>query len=267
MTGADGRRRRRKAPSAKRRRRRPSCRAAAARSSRPPRRRASTAPRGRRARHPRHRLARPRRAAARAPGEAVRAPDPPVLPAMELIAVDRQRATPARTACYRRREPDAMIGATCKAARKIKALLLLDIQPGRSDFFTETTRARAVAQGARRRSRARPRVARDGAGQVPGKVIGSVDARARSTRRRRGSTSSSRATNLPQKLFVIHQFTDDMIQEQGLLQPRKSLAIVLNADGFGTQRGQDRRSTTPSRATAPKAFDRLQALLPGGRRT
>ena len=35
-----------------------------------------------------------------------------------------------------------MIRRYLKAARKAKALLMLDIQPGRSDFFTETTRLR-----------------------------------------------------------------------------------------------------------------------------
>ncbi len=35
-----------------------------------------------------------------------------------------------------------MIRRYLKAARKAKALLILDIQPGRSDFFTETKRLR-----------------------------------------------------------------------------------------------------------------------------
>jgi hypothetical protein len=39
--------------------------------------------------------------------------------------------------------------------------------------------------------------------------------------------------NLPQKLVVIHQFTDDMV-DQTTLKPRRGLAMVLNADGFGT---------------------------------
>ena len=53
---------------------------------------------------------------------------------------------------YRARQEDAVIRRYLRAARRAKALLLLDIQPGRSDFFTETTRLREVAQGARRRA-------------------------------------------------------------------------------------------------------------------
>jgi len=40
--------------------------------------------------------------------------------------------------------------------------------------------------------------------------------------------------NLPQKLFLIHQFTNDMVDD-AQLKPRRGLAMVLNADGFGTQ--------------------------------
>ena len=63
-----------------------------------------------------------------------------------------------------------------QAARKAKALLVLDIQPGRSDFFTEATRLRKWLK--------EPDVGlaldpewRMGPGQVPGQVIGRVDAR------------------------------------------------------------------------------------------
>ena len=40
--------------------------------------------------------------------------------------------------------------------------------------------------------------------------------------------------DLPEKLLVIHQFTDDMVPEQQL-KPREGLATVLNVDGFGNQ--------------------------------
>ena len=65
----------------------------------------------------------------------------PVLPAMELIAVVAA-AHPGPGDRYNLRQPDAVIRRYLKAARKAKALLILDIQPGRSDFFTETKRLR-----------------------------------------------------------------------------------------------------------------------------
>ena len=40
--------------------------------------------------------------------------------------------------------------------------------------------------------------------------------------------------DLPEKLFLIHQFTDDMVDDTQL-QERPGLSMVLNADGFGGQ--------------------------------
>src|ERR671926_176314 len=115
---------------------------------------------------------------------------------------------------YRARQPDAVIRRYLRAARKAKALLVLDIQPGRSDFFTETKRLRRWLR-------------------EPGDVIGRVDAR------EINATTAwldqlTRRQKLPQKLVVVHQFTDDMVDETAL-RARDHLDIVLNADGFGSR--------------------------------
>jgi hypothetical protein len=155
----------------------------------------------------------------------------PVLPALELIAVVAAGA-PGEGGRYNLRQPDAIIRRYLKAARKARSLLVLDIQPGRSDFFTETTRLRKWLR--------EPDVGlaldpewRMGPDQVPGKVIGHVDAR------EVNATTAWLAQlveryDLPQKLLLVHQFTDDMVPE-AQLKPRRGLAYVLNVDGFGTQ--------------------------------
>ena len=157
-------------------------------------------------------------------------PDRPVLPALELIAVIAN-ADPGDDGLYLARQTDATIGRYLRAAREAKALLLLDIQPGRSDFFTE---ARRLERWLRE-----PDVGlaldpewRVQAGEVPGKVIGHVDAR------EVNATTAwlegvARDAGGPEKLVVIHQFTDDMVDETAL-KARDGLAIVLNADGFGS---------------------------------
>ena len=110
--------------------------------ARAPRRRLLRRAAGGRARRAGHRLARQRRAAARAPGAGrTSARRGPVLPALELIAVIAN-ADPGEDGMYRTRQPDAVIRRYLRAARRHKMLLVLDIQPGRSDFFTETTRLR-----------------------------------------------------------------------------------------------------------------------------
>ena len=155
----------------------------------------------------------------------------PELPALELIAVIAN-ADPGEDGMYRSRQEDKVIRRYLRAARRAKALLLLDIQPGRSDFFTETTRLEKWLK--------EPDVSlaldpewRVGDGEVPGQVIGHVSSR------EVNATSAWLAQlvereNLPEKLFVIHQFTDDMVDHTKLKQ-REQLATVLNVDGFGAQ--------------------------------
>jgi hypothetical protein len=155
----------------------------------------------------------------------------PILPALELITVIAN-ADPGDDGNYRSRQKDAVIGRYLRAARRANALLLLDIQPGRSDFFTEATRLKKWLE--------QPDVGlaldpewRVRAGEVPGQIIGHVEAR------EVNATSAWLAQlvareQLPEKLFVIHQFTDDMVDERAL-KPREGLATVLNVDGFGNQ--------------------------------
>lgn len=155
----------------------------------------------------------------------------PVLPAMELIAVVAA-AHPGQGGRYSMRQPDAVIRRYLKAARRARALLVLDIQPGRSDFFTETRRLRKWLK--------EPDVGlaldpewRMAPGQIPGQVIGKVGAREVNATTAWLDQLVTRY-KLPQKLLLIHQFTDDMIPEAAL-KKRKGLAYVLNVDGFGTQ--------------------------------
>jgi hypothetical protein len=155
----------------------------------------------------------------------------PILPAMELIAVVAA-AHPGDGDRYNLRQPDSVIRRYLKAARKAKALLILDIQPGRSDFFTEAKRLRKWLK--------EPDVGlaldpewRMAPGQIPGQVIGSVGAREVNATSAWLDQLVTRY-NLPQKLLLVHEFTDDMVPEAQLKQ-RKGLAYVMNVDGFGGQ--------------------------------
>ena len=155
----------------------------------------------------------------------------PVLPALELIAVVAA-GSPGQGGRYNLRQPDSVIRRYLKAARAAKALLLLDIQPGRSDFFTEATRLRKWLK--------EPDVGlaldpewRMGPGQVPGKVIGSVGPREVNATTAWLSKLVTRY-KLPEKLLLVHEFTDSMVPQAQLKRP-PGLAYVLNVDGFGTQ--------------------------------
>ena len=99
-----------------------------------------------------------------------------------------------------------------------------------------------------------------GPDEVPGKVIGSVDAREVNAVSAWLAELVER-NKLPQKLFLIHQFTDDMVDDTQL-QERPGLAMVLNADGFGTPGAQARQVPRVHLVAATLLPQGLQALLP-----
>ena len=154
----------------------------------------------------------------------------PVLPAMELIATVAA-AAPGEDGQYRLHQSNALIGRYLRAARKAKALLVLDIQPGRAGFVRE---ARRLERWLREPDVG---IALDPewkmkAGEAPGSVIGSV------TAEEVNAVSEYVAGivdegDLPEKLFVVHQFTEDMIEGKERVKKRPGLAITMNVDGFG----------------------------------
>ena len=154
----------------------------------------------------------------------------PVLPAMELIATVAA-AAPGDDGQYRLHQSNALIGRYLRAARKSKALLVLDIQPGRAGFVRE---ARRLERWLREPDVG---IALDPewkmkSGETPGSVIGSV------TAEEVNAVSEYVAgivaeNDLPEKLFVVHQFTEDMIEGKERVKKRPGLAITMNVDGFG----------------------------------
>ncbi|MBA2505924.1 MAG: hypothetical protein H0V29_08270 [Thermoleophilaceae bacterium] len=161
----------------------------------------------------------------------VRAGRKPVLPAMELIATVASGASTGGRYSYR--QPRAFMDRYLKAARRAKALLLLDVQPGRADFLKET---RALRKWLRE-----PDVglALDpewhvSDTQIPGKALGSVEA-ADINRVSKYLSGIVRQGNLPQKLLIVHQFTPGMIKNRSQLRRYPGVALVMNIDGFGNR--------------------------------
>jgi hypothetical protein len=154
----------------------------------------------------------------------------PVLPAFELLA-SIATSDPGDQGDHSLRTDDATIGRYLSAARAIDAILILDIQPGSADWLTETRRLQRWLK--------QPDVSlaldpewKVPEGVVPGDVIGTT------TAQEINEVSEwldllTRVNRLPQKLLLIHQFTDDMIGDEHLLAPRDWVAVALNVDGFG----------------------------------
>jgi hypothetical protein len=157
-------------------------------------------------------------------------PARPVLPAFELISTIAN-AHPGDDGMYRTHQPPATIQRYLAAARKAKALLVLDVQPGRGDFLSEAQRLEPWLL--------QPDVgiALDpewhvAAAEVPGQTIGSVTAEQVNEVTSYVSDLVGKH-DLPQKLFVIHQFTEGMVQDKERLVRAPGLALTMNVDGFG----------------------------------
>ncbi len=158
--------------------------------------------------------------------------DRPVLPAMELIATVVQ-ASPGEDGLYRARQSSELIGRYLAAARRAHALLILDIQPGRSPFMREV---HAYARWLREPDVG---IALDpewsmAPGEAPGSVIGSTTAEV-VNRVQAYMSQVVKKHNLPQKLLIVHRFTTDMIANARTLRPYPGVALTVNVDGFGDQ--------------------------------
>lgn len=154
----------------------------------------------------------------------------PAMPVMELITSVAASA-PGDDGKYRIQTPKRTIDRYLKAARAAKALLVLDIQPGLASFPAELKRLRPylrepdVGLALDPEWHLQP-------GQVPGNVIGSVGA-LEVNAVSQVMAEYVRKYDLPEKLFVIHQFTDDMVRDKQQVKIRPGLATVFNVDGFG----------------------------------
>lgn len=123
------------------------------------------------------------------------------------------------------------------AAHRNGALLLLDLQPGRSGFLDVAKRWEWALRDPWVGLALDPEW-RMGRHQVPGRRLGGVQAD--EINRTSAWLADLTATqHLPEKLFVLHQFRFDMIRGIGSVRARDGLAMVQHVDGFGTP-GQKR---------------------------
>jgi hypothetical protein len=163
-------------------------------------------------------------------------PDRKIQLAYELIVTVAQ-ANPGGDGTYSRMIDLADVQRYVDAAREHKLLVVLDVQPGRSDFLTQVKKLRPFLE--------QPYVGlaldpewRMPPGQVPGRNIGQVSA-AEVNAVSEYVAEIVRERNLPEKLFLLHQFRTSMIPDIEAVQVRPGLAMVQHIDGFGTRAQKD----------------------------
>jgi hypothetical protein len=156
----------------------------------------------------------------------------PILPAFELISTIAN-GHPGSDGKYRTRQSNGVLRRHLREARKERALVLLDIQPGREDFMREVRALRAWLEQPDVSLALDPEWSMQ-PGEVPGTVIGHT------TAEKVNEVSAYvakivRERNLPDKLLVVHMFTPDMIRDKPMLRHHRGVDLLLNVDGFGTQ--------------------------------
>jgi hypothetical protein len=153
-----------------------------------------------------------------------------VLPLFELIAVVVQ-SVPGLDGKYRRRVEDAVVDEYLAAARASKAMLLLNIQPGQSDFMTEVRhferflREPDVGVALDPEWAMKPK-------QKPGVYYGQAT----------GATINEVAEylsaivsegDLPEKALVFHQVNAWVLKDESVMKPPRGVVIIKSVDGLG----------------------------------
>jgi hypothetical protein len=157
-------------------------------------------------------------------------PGRPTLPVFELIATLAQ-ADAGADGMNRLRQTPEVIKRYLAAVRRIKGLLILDIQPGHSAFMDEVRALTPYLLQPDVGLALDPEWSLP-VGHVPGKEIGSTDA-ATVNEVSAYLAKIVRARNLPQKVLIVHQFTEGMVKQRDEVVDRPGVAIVHNVDGFG----------------------------------
>jgi hypothetical protein len=153
-----------------------------------------------------------------------------VLPVFELIAVVVQ-GSPGADGKYRRRVEDSVVDDYLRAARKTKALLLLNIQPGQSDFMTEVKtfdkylREPDVGVALDPEWAMKPKQ-RPGQffGQTTGNTINEVAAYL---------SSVVAQYRLPEKALVFHEVVREVVKDEAMMASYPGVAVIKSVDGLG----------------------------------
>lgn len=155
-----------------------------------------------------------------------------VLPVVELIAVVVQ-GSPGRSGLWRYRQPDSVVDTWLRAAREHNALLLLNIQPGRSTFLDEVKAFEKYLGEPDVGIALDPEWAMS-PGQVPGRAYGHTD----------GKTIDGiagylativKANALPEKALVYHQVARTVVRSPGAIKKHDGVQIIRSVDGIGSR--------------------------------
>lgn len=153
-----------------------------------------------------------------------------ILPVIELIAVVVQAGAGA-DGKHRRRVPDSVVDDYLRVARSSKGVLLLNVQPGQSDFLTEVKHFERYLREPDVGVALDPEWAMN-PGQRPGRVYGQTT----------GAAINGVAEylakviadgDLPEKALVFHQVNRYVVKDEPALGAFPGVTIIKSVDGLG----------------------------------
>ena len=154
----------------------------------------------------------------------------PAIPTFEIIATVAD-AYSGEDGDYSAESTLEALRPWVEVARERGAYVVLDLQPGRTDFLTQAKRYEELLRQPHVGLALDPewRLKPD---QFHLRQIGSVEAAEINTVIE-WLAGIVREEALPQKLLVLHQFRVDMIKNRELVETTRELALVVHADGQG----------------------------------
>ena len=154
----------------------------------------------------------------------------PVVPAIHYIAATAQYNA-GKDGKYRYRMPAEQIDKAIELAKRINAIVFLDIQVGHSTLQEELPRLEKYLSLPNVHLGIDPEFSMKG-GQVPCTAIGSFDAEDINYSSEWLSTLVQKY-NIPPKILIVHRFTIGMVTHTENILTRPEVQIVMHMDGFG----------------------------------
>ncbi len=153
-----------------------------------------------------------------------------VLPALELVTPAAQ-ADPGDEGLYRARMKTEVIEQVAQWAEANQALLIVDVQPGRSSVAEEVDALLPFLRRPYVHLALDPEFAMP-AGRAPGEVVGTMDASAINGAIRTLADLVI-SEHLPPKVLIVHRFTEGMLTNYAEIRPDPRVQVVVTMDGFG----------------------------------
>jgi hypothetical protein len=192
-------------------------------------------------------------------------PATPVIPALHYIVVVAQ-GQPGQDGKYRSRMPFTEIDKVIEMAKKIDAIVFLDVQVGFSNVQTEIPLLEKYLKMPQVHLGIDPEFSMK-TGIRPGKIVGTVDA-SDVNFVANYLAKIVKENKLTPKIFIIHRYTQKMVTNYKEIKPLPEVQIVMDMDGWGEK---DKKITTyrefiykePVQFTGFKLFYKNDVLTAG----